>query len=160
MARAYIGVGSNIGDREDFIVRAIDEISKIEDASLKRRSSIYETDPVSDIPQGKYLNAVVEIEAFRGPKELMASLLGIEERLGRTRGSKNSPRTIDLDLLLYDNAVIQEDGLTVPHPRLHQRAFVLRGLKELDPYLIHPVTRKPVNEMYKNVTSEHRDNPL
>ena len=131
MATCYIGVGSNIGDRQKFIDSSIAELKKVRGVSVTRISSIYETDPVSDIPQGKYLNGVIEIETSIGPEALLKELDRIEEELGRKRPVKNSPRTIDLDILYYGDELINEKNIVIPHPRIADREFVLKGLREL-----------------------------
>lgn len=131
MVTCYIGVGSNIGDRQKFIDSSIAELKKVGGVSVTRTSSIYETDPVSGIPQGKYLNGVIEIEASINPKSLLNELNRIEEGLGRDRTAKNAPRTIDMDILYYGDEVVNEKGLMLPHPRINEREFVLRGLREL-----------------------------
>lgn len=131
MAICYVGVGSNVGDRQKFIADSITKLRSVRGVCVKRISSIYETLPVSDIPQGKYLNGVIEIEASIGPKELLKKLKEIEEALGRKRTVRNAPRTIDLDILYYGDERIDEEGLTVPHPRIDGREFVLKGLREL-----------------------------
>ena len=131
MVECYIGIGSNVGDRERFIGAAIMEIKTVSGIKFKRCSSIYETDPVSDIPQGKFLNGVIEIETDLEPKELLKELNDIEDWLHRERLLKDGPRTIDLDILYYGDEVIEEAELTIPHPRICERDFVLRGLKEL-----------------------------
>ena len=131
MVTCYIGVGSNIGDRQKFIDSSIAELKKVRGVSVTRISSIYETLPVSDIPQGKYLNGVIEIDTNIGPKALLKELNGIEEELGRRRTVKNAPRTMDLDILYFGEEKVIERGLVIPHPRLKEREFVLRGLREL-----------------------------
>lgn len=131
MIKCYIGIGSNLGDRRCHIDRAIEAIRKIPDISLKRVSSIYETEPVSDVPQGKFLNGVFEIETGLSSKALLEELISIEEALGRKRTIKNGPRTIDLDILYYGDNNIDEKDLIVPHPRIEEREFVLKGLREL-----------------------------
>ena len=131
MATCYIGVGSNIGDRQKFIDSSIAELKKVRGVSVTRLSSIYETLPVSDIPQGKYLNGVIEIETELGPKALLKELNRIEENLGRKRTVKNAARTIDLDILYYGDEKINEKDLIVPHPMISEREFVLKGLREL-----------------------------
>ena len=131
METCYIGVGSNIGDRRKFIDGSIAEIGNIPGVRVTRVSSIYETLPVSDIPQGNYLNGVIEIETKIGPKALLKELNKIEDQLGRKRTAKNSPRTIDLDILYYGDEKINEEDLIVPHPRISERGFVLKGLREL-----------------------------
>ncbi|MCX5665850.1 MAG: 2-amino-4-hydroxy-6-hydroxymethyldihydropteridine diphosphokinase [Candidatus Omnitrophica bacterium] len=131
MATCYIGVGSNIGDRRKFIDSSIEELNKVRGVNVTRVSSIYETLPVSDIPQGKYLNGVIEIETGIGPKALLKELNRIEESLGRRRTIKNAPRTIDLDILYYGDESVNEEDIVIPHPGIADREFVLKGLREL-----------------------------
>jgi 2-amino-4-hydroxy-6-hydroxymethyldihydropteridine diphosphokinase len=131
MAICYIGIGSNLGDRRSFIDRAIAALKASGGIKVKRASSIYETDPVGDVPQGRFLNGVLEIETELGARQLLEELLRIEKSLGRVRDVGNGPRTIDLDILYYGDETISEPGLSVPHPRIHEREFVLKGLREL-----------------------------
>ena len=131
MTICYIGIGSNLGDRRKFIEKALESLRKTPGVSVKRVSSIYETDPVSDIPQGKFLNGVLEIETTLAPRALLVELNRIEAALGRKRKLKCAPRTIDLDILYYGDRIISDEGLVIPHPRISQREFVLRGLREL-----------------------------
>lgn len=131
MTICYIGIGSNLGDRRAFLDKAIEAMRGIKGAHLKRVSTIYETDPVSDIPQGKFMNGVVEIDAEISPRALLEELHRIEEKLGRVRRVKGGPRTIDLDILYYGDTTMNEHDLVIPHPRIAQREFVLRGLREL-----------------------------
>ena len=131
MTTCYIGVGSNIGDRQKFIDSSIADIKNIRGIKVTRVSSIYETLPVGDIPQGRYLNGVIEIDTDIEPKVLLKELNKVEERLGRKRTVKNAPRTIDLDILYYGDERIDEDGIVIPHPRINEREFVLKGLREL-----------------------------
>ena len=132
MTVCYIGIGSNLGDRRGYIERAIEELKKHKDMHIKRSSSIYETEAISDMPQCKYLNGVIEIETSLEPQALLKELNAIEARLGRVRtAKKNEPRTIDLDILYYGNDNIRVEGLEIPHPRIKEREFVLKGLREL-----------------------------
>ena len=131
MVICYIGIGSNLGDRHGYIDKAIEELKNNKDIRFIRASSIYETEPVSEIPQGKFLNGVLEIETSLEPKLLLKELNSVEEKLGRKRTISNGPRTIDLDILYYGEAKIKEDGLVIPHPGIRQREFVLKGLREL-----------------------------
>jgi 2-amino-4-hydroxy-6-hydroxymethyldihydropteridine diphosphokinase len=132
--RAYVGLGSNLGDREQTIRQAAARIG------ATRLSEIRETEPWGYADQPHFLNAVAEVETELGPRELLDFLLDVERDLGRERGSgqRYGPRTIDLDLLLYGEEAIDEPGLTVPHPRLHERGFVLEPLVELDSALVVP----------------------
>ncbi len=131
MALCYIGIGSNLGDRLTHIDKAIERLKSARGVRLRRISSIYETEPVSDIPQGKYLNGVLEIETVLSPEGLMSELNRIESALGRTRTGKNAARVIDLDILYYGQENIERPGLVIPHPRIKEREFVLKGLREL-----------------------------
>lgn len=131
MVISYIGIGSNLGDRHANIDKAIRLLKDCPGIKVLKVSSIYETEPVSDIPQPMYLNGVVEIETELKPAILLKDLLAIEDRLGRVRALRNGPRTIDLDILYYGDEVISEDGLSIPHPRIAEREFVLKGLREL-----------------------------
>jgi 2-amino-4-hydroxy-6-hydroxymethyldihydropteridine diphosphokinase len=133
VTRAYVGLGSNLGDREATIRRAAELIG------TRRLSSIRETEPWGYEDQPRFLNAVAEVDTDEGPRALLGRLLAVERELGRTReGPRWGPRTIDLDLLLYGDETVDEPGLAVPHPRLHERLFVLEPLSELDPTLEVP----------------------
>jgi 2-amino-4-hydroxy-6-hydroxymethyldihydropteridine diphosphokinase len=129
---AYVGLGSNLGEREEMIQAALDAIARSRGIRLLRCSSVIETDPVGGPPQGRFLNAVAEVEVEIGPRDLLHRLLAMEEGMGRIRGERWGPRTIDLDLLLYGEEVRDEGDLVVPHPRMRDRLFVLRPLAELD----------------------------
>lgn len=131
MITCYIGIGSNLGDRREYIDKAIKLLDKNNGIEVRRVSSIYETEPVGGPPQGKFLNGVVEIDTELKPGELLKALADAERMLGRKRSVKNAPRTIDLDILFYGNEKIKEKNLVIPHPRIHGREFVLRGLREL-----------------------------
>jgi 2-amino-4-hydroxy-6-hydroxymethyldihydropteridine diphosphokinase len=134
VTRAYVGLGSNLGDREQAIRNAAETIE------ATRLSEIRETEPWGYADQPLFLNAVAEVETELGPRALLDELLDVERRLGRERGGgpRYGPRTIDLDLLLYGDEVIDEPGLTIPHPHLHERRFVLEPLVELDAALVVP----------------------
>ena len=136
MATCYIGIGSNLGDRRSYIDAAIDELKKNKAVRFRRSSSIYETKAVSappfgSRPQGPFLNGVLEIETTLTPSALLKELNRIEKSLGRIRTVRNAPREIDLDILYYGQKVVAEDGLVIPHPRISEREFVLKGLREL-----------------------------
>ena len=127
----YIGMGSNLGDRNANISKAMKLIDLIKGLKLNRHSSIYETEPVDGPLQERYLNGVLETESLIPPGELLKKLQRIERELGRRRKIKNGPRTIDLDILLFGKRKINAKNLKIPHPRMHRREFVLRGLREL-----------------------------
>jgi len=133
VTRAYVGLGANLGDREATIRRAAALIG------ASRLSTLIETEPWGYADQPRFLNAVAELETDEGPRALLERLLEVERALGRTReGPRYGPRTIDLDLLLYGDEVVDEPGLTVPHPHLHERRFALEPLAELAPDLEIP----------------------
>jgi 2-amino-4-hydroxy-6-hydroxymethyldihydropteridine diphosphokinase len=135
---AYVGIGSNLGDREGNLRRAVELLAAEDGIEVVSVSEIRETDPVGPVEQGPFLNGAVRIDTDLGPHELLARLLAVEQRLGRVRAERWGPRTIDLDLLLYGNEVVDEPGLTVPHPRLHERRFALEPLADLAPGLEIP----------------------
>lgn len=137
MTRAFVGLGANLGDRELNLRRALE---RLEELGPVRASSFQETDPVGVTDQPKFLNAVAELQTTVPPRELLERLLEIERELGRERSTERrwGPRDIDLDLLLYGNETIDEPGLTVPHPRLGERRFVLEPLVELSEDLTLP----------------------
>lgn len=147
-ASAYIGLGSNLGDRAGNLLMGIRGML---DAGLEvsRLSQIYETEPVETFAQPAFLNMVAELkgDTLLRPEELMARLLQVELSLGRTRDLTKGPRTIDLDLLIYGNETCNTPLLTLPHPRLHHRQFVLVPLAELVPGLVHPALNKTINEL-------------
>jgi 2-amino-4-hydroxy-6-hydroxymethyldihydropteridine diphosphokinase len=144
----YVGLGANVGDRAGNLLLAT---SGMLEAGLEvtRLSAIYETEPVATESQRTFLNMVAELngETAATPEQLMARLLRIEYALGRTRDVRQGPRTIDLDLLLYKNEIRDTEYLTLPHPRLHQRRFVLVPLAELAPNLIHPTLKQTIAEL-------------
>ncbi|MEX0674259.1 MAG: 2-amino-4-hydroxy-6-hydroxymethyldihydropteridine diphosphokinase [Gaiellaceae bacterium] len=145
--RAYIGVGANLGDRRGTIERAVDLLRGAPGVEVLAVSTLRETDPVGFEEQPRFLNGAVELETALGPRELLDLLLGVERALGRTReGPRFGPRTIDLDLLVYGDERVDEPGLTVPHPRLHERRFALEPLAELAPELELP-GRGPVGRL-------------
>ncbi len=139
MARAYIGLGANLGDRAATLTRAIELLAERPEIDVVAVSSFRETDPVGYLDQPRFLNAAVAVETSLAPSALLATLLEVERELGRVReGPRYGPRTVDLDLLLMDDLVLDEPGLELPHPRLHERAFALEPLAELDPALVVP----------------------
>ena len=131
MIKAYVGIGSNIGDRKKYIESAIEMLRKSRDIKVDRVSPLYETEPVGGPPQGKFLNGVISIETDSSPRELLNKLRLVEDALGRVRGVKNDPRTIDLDILIFGDVHIEEEDLTIPHPRMNERDFVKEPLNDL-----------------------------
>ncbi len=139
MPRAYVGLGANLGDREATLHRAIELLGEARGVEVVGVSTLRETDPVGVVDQPRFLNGAVAVETALSPRELLDVLLDVERRLGRVRdGQRWGPRVLDLDLLVYDGLVVDEPGLRVPHPRVHERRFALEPLEELDPLLEIP----------------------
>jgi len=162
--RAFIGLGTNLGDRAANYRQAIQRLGHLPESRIARHSSIYETEPVGDI-EGTFLNGVVELDTEMSADLLMRRLLAIERAMGRRRGSgrkpstdrrKYQPRIIDLDLLFFDKEIIHTPPLTVPHPRLHERRFALVPMAELAPGLIHPELNVTISELLAGLKSPQR----
>lgn len=153
MKQAYIGIGSNLGDREATIRKAVDQLAEMPQSSLVRLSSLYDSDPVGLLDQPPFLNTVALLETDLTPQQLLWNLNLVEHRLGRVRTRHWGPRTIDLDILFYSNLVLDEPDLVIPHPEVENRAFVLIPLNEIDPFLPHPRTGLVVSEMLKSLKS-------
>jgi len=145
----YLGLGSNLGDRRKNLSQALDFISQR--VKITRRSSIYDTTPQENPDQPRFLNMVVQVETSLQPDQLLALFKGIEAKMGRVSSKPNSPRPIDIDVLLYGDRVWQSPALVIPHPKIAQRAFVLVPLNEIAPSLVHPITRKKIRDMLKEV---------
>ena len=136
MARAYLGLGSNLGDRDGHLGFALVRLSRI--GTVLARAPVIETDPV-DCPAGDmFLNTCVCLETALAPSELLSAATQIERQRGRSRTTRNEPRVLDIDILLYDDLVLCEQALQIPHPRMHERGFVLEPLAEIAPNLVHP----------------------
>ncbi len=155
MKTVYLGLGSNLGDRQARLRRAI-ELLREEGVEVRRVSGIYESEPVDYTAQPWFLNCVVEAETELMPLQLLKRLQKIEARVGRRRTVPKGPRTIDIDILLYGNHVMATAPLTVPHPRLAERRFVLAPLREVAPGLRHPVSRKTISELLDGLTRPGR----
>jgi 2-amino-4-hydroxy-6-hydroxymethyldihydropteridine diphosphokinase len=150
MSLVYIGLGSNIGDREEQVLRAVHELRAF--SRVKKISTLRETEPVGNTDQPKFINAVVEIETDYSPSELLQELLQVEEKMGRVRETKGGPRTIDLDILAYGNEIVNEQGLRIPHARMHERLFALEPMAELAPNWSHPALGKNISELISSVS--------
>jgi 2-amino-4-hydroxy-6-hydroxymethyldihydropteridine diphosphokinase len=147
VTRAYVGLGANLGDRGATLGCAVELLRVAPGVEVVAVSQLRETDPVGVVDQPRFLNGAVAVQTELSPRELLDSLLAIERELGRSRdGERWGPRTVDLDLLVFGDLVVDEPGLRVPHPRLHERAFALEPLAELDPSLEVPGCG-PVSEL-------------
>ncbi len=157
MALVYLGVGSNLGDRQENIRKALIFLKENEAIDVLQCSKIIETVPEGVPPQGDFLNGVIEIETQLMPLELLSALKNIERRLGRSKKIGSSdPRTIDLDILFYNDVVIVNGkNLTIPHPRAAKRQFVLEPLAEIAPDYKHPVLKKAISEIYGDFQNEN-----
>jgi GTP cyclohydrolase-4 len=153
LASVYLGLGANIGNRTQNFEKALDMLSQ--GAQVKQVSSFYETEPIGYSNQPQFLNAVCRISTSLSPEQLLALIKEIEATLGRKPSFRNAPRPIDIDILFYDEQIINSKELIIPHPRIEERAFVLIPLAELAPDMVNPANDKKVSEMLDNV--EGRD---
>jgi len=144
----YLGLGSNLGNKHNYITKAIKFISKLENVEITKTSSRIETAPYGKTDQPDFINCVIELETDLLPEALLKKCLDIENQLGRIRSEKWGPRTIDIDLLFYEDKIINTELLVLPHPQLHKREFVLNSLNELCPNLIHPILNKKIKDIF------------
>ncbi|HMS64156.1 MAG TPA: 2-amino-4-hydroxy-6-hydroxymethyldihydropteridine diphosphokinase [Ignavibacteria bacterium] len=154
MVKAYLGIGSNIGERISYIENAISEINKISGIKITKISSVYETEPWGEIKQDDFLNCVIEIEADIEPEGLLKKLKSIEKKLGRNKTAKWSEREIDIDLLFYGNEILLNEFLKIPHLQIEKRKFVLIPMAEIASDFIHPVLKKSVKELLAETTDD------
>lgn len=153
---AYIALGSNMGDKQKNIELAIEEIGKSDKVKVTKVAPVYETKPMGYLEQENFLNTAIEIKTLMLPGELIDFLLNIEKLLKRERIIKWGPRTIDLDILLYDDAVTCSEELIIPHPRMQERLFVLEPLSSIAPYAMHPVLNKRIIELRDQLSKEQK----
>jgi dihydroneopterin aldolase/2-amino-4-hydroxy-6-hydroxymethyldihydropteridine diphosphokinase len=153
---AFIGIGSNLGDKEKNIEDAIRLISESGFTKIVKISSLYKTEPVGYVKQDWFVNAVIKVKTKLSPKELLDSLSEIEKDLGRERVKKWGPRIIDLDILFYDKLILNEEGVTIPHPHLHERNFVLKPFCKIEPEFIHPILNKSILMLYNELQKKEK----
>jgi 2-amino-4-hydroxy-6-hydroxymethyldihydropteridine diphosphokinase len=154
--RAFIGLGSNLGDRHGYLSKAASHLQSTRETRVIWYSSVYESDPVGNVDQPAFLNAVAEVETQLTPPDLMRELHAIEQTVGRLHRERWGPREIDLDILLYDGLVHDDGSLSVPHPELEKRRFVLVPMRELAPDLVHPVSGLTVEELAAECVGQGR----
>jgi 2-amino-4-hydroxy-6-hydroxymethyldihydropteridine diphosphokinase len=157
MTTAYIGIGSNLGDKLNNCRKAIEMSGRIPDTRVTAQSRFYRTEPVGVEGQDWYVNGVISLSTGLSAQDLLKNLLDIEQIMGRERKKKWDSRTIDLDILLYGQEVIEEKGLTVPHPLMHLRRFVLEPMVQLAPDLIHPVLGKSMAGLLEDFREQGQD---
>jgi len=143
--RVYLSLGSNLGDRAAHLKGAIKRMDTL--GKIMAVSSFYETEPVEVTAQPWFLNCAVELDTEKMPKQLLTSIFDIEEEMGRRRVQKKGPRTVDIDILLFGNSIIKAKGLTIPHPAMHDRRFVLEPLAEIAPEIRHPIFKRTIREL-------------
>jgi 2-amino-4-hydroxy-6-hydroxymethyldihydropteridine diphosphokinase len=151
MSLAFIALGSNVGNRAAHMELAVRELSRLPHSRLVAASKFIETDPVGMAEPDRFLNGAAALETTLAPEALLAELLRIEKLAGRERHRRWAPRTLDLDLLMYDDRVMQTEELTLPHPRMHERRFVLEPLAEIAPGSVHPVLKKTIGELLREL---------
>jgi len=147
MAVAYFGIGSNVGDKRHNLDEAVRRLREESGIKVRKISGFYLTEPVGGPPQDDYLNGVLEIETGLSPEECLDRIKDIEKEMGREPSGKDHPRVIDIDILLFEDWVVESDRLIIPHPEMHRRDFVLRGLNEIAPDAYHPGLRKTIAEL-------------
>lgn len=151
MANVYLGLGSNLGDREENLEKAIDALDDFDEINVTNRSRVFETEPYGKTDQPEFMNMCVEIETRMSPLSLLETVLGIEHSLGRVREEVWGPRIIDIDILLYEDLELELDDLSIPHKEMHKRSFVLEPLAEIAPHMKHPTLDKTVLELKEDL---------
>ena len=154
MKTAYIGIGSNMGERRRNCLEAVDRIGMRPDFRILRLSGLYETEPVGVEGQDWYVNCIASLSTGLSARDLMKGLLLIEAEMGRVRRGRWEPRVIDLDLLLFGMDIIDNDDLKVPHPLMHKRRFVMAPMNDLAPDLIHPVIGRTMAELFEEISTD------
>jgi 2-amino-4-hydroxy-6-hydroxymethyldihydropteridine diphosphokinase len=151
---AYIGIGSNVGDKAFQCEKAVSEILKVDHHKLLAKSSFFETQPVGYTSQDWFINGVIKIETDLDPLGLLHALKAIESQLGRTETFRWGPRTIDLDILIFNDKKIETEELRIPHPLLHERQFALAPLAEIDRDLLHPILKKTIGKLLEDLKED------
>jgi len=154
---AYISVGSNIGNKLENCKKGVDALIRFDSVTLKAQSLFYKTDPVDYLNQDWFINYVIKIETSLGPVDLLNRLKSIQKDAGRVNDAiRFGPRILDLDIILFDDAVVNSENLTIPHSRMHKRRFVLKPLCDIDPEVIHPVFKKNIKYLLDNMDDKEQ----
>lgn len=156
--KVYLSLGSNMGDKRENLLEAIKKVGELENTEVVKSSTILETEPFGYIEQDNFLNACLEVKTLLTPQEFLSSILKIELDMGRVREIKWGPRVIDIDILFYDNEIIQEDNLAVPHPWICEREFVLEPLSEIAPNYVHPLERRTIMMLARKLKESGKGN--
>ena len=154
MSNIFIALGSNLENPKEQVKNGVLSIKKINGVKILKESKLYETPPVGILDQPNFINAVIKIESDLDPHKLLYKLLNIENFAGRVRIDKNGPRTLDLDILLFDDLILNENNLIIPHPRMHERLFVLTPLNDIDSNIVLPI-HGPIKHIIKILASEN-----
>ncbi len=160
LSTVYIGLGSNLGNKKENIQRALDLLNNTEGILILKVSSLYETEPVGYEDQDWFINAVAQIETSIPPQEILKIFKEIETQIGREESIRWGPRKIDLDILFYDQLIYKSSDLEIPHPRLHERAFMLVPLAEINKELIHPIYNKSINALISELNITKKVNKI
>ena len=147
----YLALGSNIGDRKKYIEKAIEKLTSF--STIHKRSKVRETDPIGYEDQNRFLNCVVVVKTEITSELFLQKIQEIENDLGRKRSIHWGPRTIDIDIIFYDDLVVESETLIIPHPRMHERLFVLEPLLEINPDFVHPIFKKTIKELFLQLNS-------
>ena len=158
--KVYIAAGSNLGNKEETLKEAIDKIDKRKDCVVTKVSNFYTTDPVGYEDQDQFVNCVFEIDTLQTPSELMDTLLEVEKDFKRERIIRWGPRTLDLDIIFYDDIISYDEHILIPHPRAHERQFVMKPMCDINPYYVHPIYRKRVMDISSELGELQNIQPL
>jgi dihydroneopterin aldolase/2-amino-4-hydroxy-6-hydroxymethyldihydropteridine diphosphokinase len=156
--KVYLSLGSNIGNKQENLLKAIDEISKLPNTKINKVSKILETEPFGNVEQDLFLNAAIEVETLLEAEEFLEAILKIELDMGRVREIHWGPRIIDIDILLFDKEIYETEKLAVPHPWMCERLFVLEPLAEIAPNVVHPLERKTINNLKRELEGNSNEN--
>ena len=157
---AYIGIGSNLESPAENCLKAVEHLNSHSDLTLVERSSLYQSEPFGMTDQDWFVNSVIQLTTSLSPEELLQTCLSIEQALGRTRTEKWEPRIIDLDILFYDDLILKQDGLEIPHPGIPERSFVLVPMNEIAPEFIHPLLKKSMRILLAEIPKPQPVNRL